>query len=88
MTHLGGSYSDHLGWSVAVMVGEPTLIVAAAQELTVSGHKAAGGLVVWPVDAAGVGQAHHDHGEQQRNAEAVASAWCGPRPLTTTTCSR
>lgn len=50
----GASYSDHLGWSVAVLVGQPTLIVAAAPELTVSGHKRAGGLVVWPVDAAGV----------------------------------
>lgn len=48
------SYSDALGWSVAVMVGSPTLIVASAPGLTVSGHKRAGGLAVWPVDAAGV----------------------------------
>lgn len=50
----GASYSDSLGWSVAVMPGDPTLIVAGAPDLTVSGHKRAGGLVVWPVDAAGV----------------------------------
>lgn len=50
----GASYTDALGWSVAVMVGEPTLIVAGAPELTVGGHKRAGGLAVWPVDSAGV----------------------------------
>ena len=50
----GATYGDSLGWTVAVMVGRPTLIVAGAPELTVSGRKRAGGLVVWPVDDAGV----------------------------------
>lgn len=50
----GAAYTDSLGQSLAVMVGNPTLIVAGAAGRTVSGKKRAGALVVWPVDAKGV----------------------------------
>lgn len=50
----GAGYTDRLGWSLAVMVGQPTLIVAGAPERTVDGKKRAGALVAWPLDAKGV----------------------------------